>query len=157
MKYQTPNFIKLRYPPSASCSCEICRAYCIRPGWWTVEEALQAYRGGLAGRMMLELAPDLTYGVLSPAFKGCEGSIASQEYASSGCNFLKEGLCELHATEYLPLECRYCHHDRKGMGEQCHAAIGRDWNTDRGKKLVNRWVDFILREHDDLPFKSIDE
>lgn len=146
MKYQTPNAIYLKYPPSASCSCETCRNYCIRPGWWTVEEAARALRAGLGSRMMLELAPDLSYGVLSPAFIGCEGGIASKEYAYSGCNFLKEGLCELHSTVYLPLECRFCHHDRKGMGEQCHTDIGREWNCDRAKILINRWVNSILKE-----------
>lgn len=146
MKFGTPNIIYDKYPPSDPCSCEICRTYCIRPGWWTVEEAARAYRAGLGNRMMLELSPDLSYGVLSPAFKGCEGSIASKEYASYGCNFLKEGLCELHATEYLPLECRFCHHDRRGMGEQCHADIGRDWNCDRAKNFINRWVNSILKE-----------
>ena len=31
-----------KYPPSEPCACEICRAYCARPGWWTVEEARRA-------------------------------------------------------------------------------------------------------------------
>jgi len=60
-----------KYPPSEPCSCEICRAYCSRPGWWSVSEAAKAVNAGLYNRMMLELSPDLRLGVLSPAFYGC--------------------------------------------------------------------------------------
>jgi hypothetical protein len=59
-----------RFPPSPPCSCETCLAYCARPGWWTVDEATRAIEAGYASRMMLEMAPDKTYGVLAPAFKG---------------------------------------------------------------------------------------
>ena len=44
-------------------------------GWWTVEQAAEAISTGLAFRMMLEIAPELTFGVLSPAFKGCEAGL----------------------------------------------------------------------------------
>ncbi len=50
----------------------------MRPGWWTVQEANEALHAGLGKRMMLEMSPDLSFGVLSPAFKGCEaGSLYS--------------------------------------------------------------------------------
>ena len=58
-----------RFPPSKPCSCDICLGYCQRPGWWTVEEAAKAIEAGYADRMMLEMSPELTFGVLSPAFK----------------------------------------------------------------------------------------
>jgi hypothetical protein len=137
--------LKEIYPPSAPCSCEICRAYCARPGWWTVEEAAQAIRAGYAKRMMLELSPDRTFGVLSPAFLGCEQNYALQKFARSGCNFLHDGLCELHGTGFEPLECRFCHHLRKGLGQKCHAAIEKDWRTPAGQALVAQWVGQILK------------
>lgn len=129
-----------KYPPSDPCDCSICKAYCIRPGWWTVEEASKAVKAGYSNRMMLELAPDFTFGVLSPAFKGCERYYALQEFARYGCNFLVNGLCELHGTGLQPIECRYCHHLRKGMGEKCHLDLERDWNTTAGQKLVKEWI-----------------
>jgi len=39
----------------------------------------------------------------------------------------------------MPLECRYCHHDRQGLGEKCHLDIEKDWNTPRGKTLIKEW------------------
>jgi hypothetical protein len=93
---------------------------------------------------MLEIAPEMTFGVLSPAFKGCEGSYALQVYAKNGCNFLHNGLCELHGTGYEPLECLYCHHLRKGLGQKCHEAIEADWNTPAGQTLVKMWIEQTL-------------
>jgi hypothetical protein len=129
-----------RYPPSEPCSCDICRGYCKRPGWWTVEEASKAMEAGYGSRMMLEMSPELTFGVLSPAFKGCERYFALQEYSGNGCNFLRNGLCELHATGFEPLECRFCHHLRKGFGQKCHADIEKDWQTPAGQALVQKWL-----------------
>lgn len=128
-----------KYPPSEPCGCPVCLAYCARPGWWTVAEAGQALNAGQAGRMMLEIAPEHSFGVLSPAFKGNEGGIALNIHARGGCNYLKENRCELHGTGYQPLECRFCHHDRPGQGPLCHADIERDWKTDAGRALVKRW------------------
>ena len=34
------------------------------------------------------------------------------------------GLCTLHSTGLLPLECRFCHHSRIGQGIKCHEALG---------------------------------
>jgi Fe-S-cluster containining protein len=129
-----------RYPPSEPCSCEICTAYCIRPGWWTVEEAARALDAGYGPHMMLEISPEHTFGVLSPAFKGCECQFALQEYARAGCTFLANGLCELHESGLEPLECRFCHHTRVGMGPQCHAALEKDWKTLVGQALVEKWA-----------------
>jgi hypothetical protein len=129
-----------KYPPSPSCACEVCLTYCRRPGWWTVDEAARAIEAGYGGRMMLEMSPDRSFGVLSPAFEGNEVDFALQRHASRGCTFLKDDRCELHATGVQPLECRFCHHDRPGQGPRCHADIERDWNSDAGRALVARWA-----------------
>lgn len=89
---------------------------------------------------MLEMSPDLSFGVLSPAFRGCEQNFALQEYAKNGCGFLKDGWCELFGTGFQPLECRFCHHDRKNQGQKCHSALERDWYSLRGRLLVERWA-----------------
>ncbi|MCQ1530303.1 hypothetical protein [Lutispora saccharofermentans] len=135
-----------RYPPSEPCSCDICRSYCLRPGWWTVEEASKAIKAGYGSRMMLEISPDMAFGVLSPAFKGCEGNFALQEHANNGCNFLKNGLCDLHDTGYEPLECLYCHHLRKGLGQKCHEVLEKDWQTPAGQNLVKCWIKQIIKK-----------
>jgi hypothetical protein len=90
--------------------------------------------------MMLELSPDRTFGVLSPAFKGCEGDFARQVYAGRGCTFLKDKRCQLHGSELQPLECRYCHHERVGIGPQCHADIAQEWDSTKRRALVVRWT-----------------
>jgi hypothetical protein len=127
------------YPPSEPCACDICVSYCLRPGWWTVGEAKAAIESGYGARIMLEVAPEGGWGVLSPSFRGCEGFIASQEASDNGCNFLKENLCELFGTGFQPLECRYCHHDRTGTGLDCHSALEREWHSPEGQKLVEVW------------------
>jgi len=132
-----------KYPPSPPCSCEVCQSYCKRPGWWTVEQAARAVESGYATRMMLEMAPEMTFGVLAPAFKGSETMFAYNEYASRGCTFLVDNKCELHGTEHQPLECRFCHHDRPGMGTRCHADIERDWNSKAGRALVVKWSQLV--------------
>jgi hypothetical protein len=135
------------YPPSEACSCDTCRLYCVRPGWWTVREAGEALRAGYGSRMMLEIPPERTFGVLSPAFRGCERNFALQDFADRGCTFLHGDLCELHGTGFQPLECRFCHHDRRGMGHRCHAALEDDWHSPAGRMLLTRWSNtFGLRQ-----------
>jgi Fe-S-cluster containining protein len=128
-----------KYSPSQPCRCETCLGYCKRPGWWTVEEAARALEAAYGNRMMLEMAPDQSFGVLSPAFRGNEVDFARKIFESQGCTFLKDGLCELYGTGLQPLECRFCHHDRPGLGPKCHTDIERDWNTPAGRDLVVRW------------------
>ncbi|HSL20140.1 MAG TPA: hypothetical protein VK886_01300 [Vicinamibacterales bacterium] len=132
-----------RFPPSPPCSCDVCVAYCRRPGWWTVKEAERAIEAGYARRMMLELSPDRSLGVLSPAFRGNEGTFAYSEFSSRGCTFLKDGGCELHDTRFQPLECRFCHHDRRGEGPRCHRALEKDWNSPAGRSLVSKWARMV--------------
>jgi hypothetical protein len=140
-KYKHKKKIDLhaKYLPSEPCGCDICLAYCRRPGWWSVEQARAALEAGYGARMMLELAPEGGWGVLSPAFRGNEGFFATQEAAPNGCSFLKDNLCELFDTGFEPLECRFCHHDRVGQGPECHAALERDWHTPAGQALVREW------------------
>ena len=118
----------------------------MRPGWWTVAEAARAMVAGYGPRMMLELSPELTFGVLSPAFKGCEGELASNLFSRNGCTFLRQSQCDLYGTGYQPLECRYCHHERQGLGPSCHADIEGDWNTWKGHELVQEWLDLMGRK-----------
>jgi hypothetical protein len=130
-----------KYPPSEPCACEVCLAYCRRPGWWTVGEARAALDAGLGPRMMLELSPDRRSGVLSPAFKGNEGTYAFAELSHRGCTFLDaDSRCTLHGTGLQPLECRFCHHARRGEGPRCHRDLEKDWNSHAGRTLVARWA-----------------
>lgn len=128
-----------KFPPSEPCSCDICRSYCARPGWWTVEEAAAAIEAGFANRMMLEMAPEGTFSVLSPAFKGNDVNFALVVFANQGCTFFKDGLCELFESGHVPLECRYCHHNRQGQGINCHIEIEKQWNTPDAKRLIVKW------------------
>jgi hypothetical protein len=129
-----------KYPPSPPCTCDICRAYCARPGWWTVSEAARVIEAGYGERLMLEVSPERSFGVLSPAFKGNEGYFALHTFATTGCTFYHNGLCELHGTGLAPLECRFCHHERLGRGTRCHADLEKDWNSSAGQALVLKWA-----------------
>lgn len=138
-KYRKKLNLPVRFPPSESCTCETCRSYCKRPGWWSVMQAKEALKRGFGSRMMLELSPERDMGVLSPAFRGNEGNYAFREFSENGCTFLKDDLCELYETGLQPLECRFCHHDRLGEGLKCHLAIERDWRSAEGQNLVKKW------------------
>jgi hypothetical protein len=89
--------------------------------------------------MMLEMGSGNAFGVLSPAFDGDEQGFATQGNSAKGCTFLKNDRCELHESQFQPLECRFCHHDRAGEGVRCHADIEREWNSPAGRALVVRW------------------
>ncbi len=136
---RSPNTLARQYPPSPPCSCQVCIEYCLRPGWWTVEQARLAIAVGYAGRMMLEVSPDRCLGVLSPAFKGCEGWYALKSFSQRGCTFLENERCQLFGTGLQPLECRFCHHERIGQGCRCHADIECDWHRPEGQALVLAW------------------
>lgn len=128
-----------KYPPSNPCACEICRSYCVRPGWWTPPQALLALEAGLGPRMMLEVAPEKTFAVLAPAFRQAEGGFALQEFSKNGCTFLNGTACELHGSAWQPLECRFCHHLRRGQGKICHADLEREWRKE-GRKIIITWL-----------------
>jgi len=129
-----------RFPPSGKCQCEICVSFCNRPGWWSVDQARLAVKAGYSSRMMLEVSPELTFGVLSPAFKGCEGLFSLQCYSKNKCTFFIKDLCELHTSGLVPLECQFCHHSRPGLGPHCHHALENDWKTKAGQSLVEQWT-----------------
>ena len=128
------------YSPSPPCDCEICQGYCKRPGWWTVEQAARAMTEGISCKMMLEISPDFTFAVLSPAFKGCEGLIAINEFANQGCTFFQNSRCKLHHTSLQPLECSVCHHSTPGLGPKIHAELEKEWNSIKGQKIVINWM-----------------
>ncbi len=137
--------LRTKYTDSPACSCAVCLSYCKRPGWWTVCEAGEALEAGYGPRMMLEMSPDRAFGVLAPAYKGCEMQFGVRPAGDPGCTFLVNDRCELHDTQFQPLECRVCHHNRPGLGPRCHADIEKEWNTAAGRALVVRWsnqVDF---------------
>jgi hypothetical protein len=54
--------------------------------------------------------------------------------------------CELFATVLQPLECRYCHRERPGLGLKCHSVLEKDWRTPVGQALVARWSQFEKME-----------
>ncbi len=134
------DLLSKQFPPSDPCSCVICVSYCKRPGWWSVSEAKEALARGLSGRMMLEISPERDFGVLSPAFKGNESFYALREFSENGCTFLNNNLCELFNSGLQPLECRFCHHKRKGEGIKCHLALEKNWHSEEGQQLVALWI-----------------
>ncbi|MBN1983004.1 MAG: hypothetical protein JW795_15840 [Chitinivibrionales bacterium] len=89
--------------------------------------------------MMVEASPEFSFGVLSPSFKGNEGGFARAEFATNGCTFLKDLKCELFGTGVQPLECRYCHHERRNQGPECHTAIEKEWYSQQGQKVIVEW------------------
>ena len=104
-----------------------------------MEEAERAIHEGFANRMMLELSPEGDFIVLSPAFKGNEVQFALKIFSENGCTFFNQGLCELFGRTFQPLECRFCHHQREGLGLKCHADIEQEWKSKEAKRLVLKW------------------
>jgi len=92
---------------------------------------------------MLEISPELNFGVLSPAFKGCEANFALQEFSNNWCTFLENNLCGLYGTGFQPIECRFCHHNRIGLGIKCHLDIEKDWKRPIARVLIDKWIKLI--------------
>ena len=69
-----------------------------------------------------------------------EKYFATNKHAKNGCTFLKDSRCELFETGHQPLECRFCYHERHGLGTQCHADLEKDWKTPAGQALVRKWM-----------------
>ena len=137
-----------------TCSCKKCVSLCERnPGWMTPEEAVKAMAAGHADRLMRDwLEPCSEVGnekkiyVLAPASIGCEGKdapdfelfiIFSGRESKGRCTFLNNDLCDLHTTNYKPMQCR------ESMG--C-AEIGLDnyemarmWDNDEGRQAIDLW------------------
>jgi hypothetical protein len=47
-KRTAPLTLQQKYPPSPPCDCDVCRAFCRRPGWWTIGQARDAMDSGSA-------------------------------------------------------------------------------------------------------------
>lgn len=43
-------------------------------------------------------------------------------------------------------EMPFCHHSRSGLGQECHAAIEKDWRTPAGQTLVKNWIKQIMKD-----------
>lgn len=114
-----------KYPPSEPCSCEICRSYCVRPGWWTVEEASKAIKAGYGHRMMLEIAPEMTFGVLSPAFKGCEGFMLCRSIQKTDAIFIQTAFVSFSGQVCRPLNAAIAIISEKASGRNAMRTLKR--------------------------------
>ena len=146
-----------------TCSCTNCVSLCERnPGWMTPEEALKAMASGYAHRLMRDwLEPSFQAGneeliyVLAPASIGCEGSDApdfdlfslfSGTAAKGKCTFLNNGLCDLHATDYKPMQCR------ESMG--CvnigldNYEMARMWDNVQGREAIYLWSTLLTKRNE---------
>lgn len=147
---------------STTCSCRKCAKRCeVMPGWMTPDEAECAMSAGMGPRLMLDwLEPDDDYGntervlVLCPAAVDCEMGRAPEfaelwpgmhylqamfeDPLNFPCTFLKNGLCEIHASGFKPKQCRESFGCRPNVGPTKYD-IARDWDTENGRVLVARW------------------
>lgn len=138
-----------------ACSCDKCVSLCKRnPGWMTPQEAMLAIADGQGTRLMRDwLEPGSKLGnqerlyVLAAASIYCEGSNAPEfaswqlilgECTKGCCTFLKEGLCELHATAYKPKQCRESMGCRPPRGPDNYE-MGRLWDTEEGREALALW------------------
>jgi hypothetical protein len=139
------------------CSCGQCVSLCERnPGWMTPDEAMKAIAAGHRNRLMRdwlepcsELGNDERIYLLAAASIGCEGADAPEfglmdmmdmlmgNCSKGQCTFLKDGLCEIHQTDYKPKQCREslgCEHSGPDNYE-----MARLWNTNEGLKALAAW------------------
>ena len=136
------------------CSCGQCVSLCERnPGWMTPAEAIKAIAAGHRNRLMRDwLEPSSEVGnderlyLLAAASIGCEGGDAPEfeqmdllmgNCSKGQCTFLKDGRCEIHATDYKPKQCREslgCEHSGPDNYE-----MARLWNTDEGRNALAAW------------------
>lgn len=127
----------------AACACSECQAMCQRrPCWPTPQDAQRLMAAGYAGRLMIDWwfdrEQDKTVFVLTPALAGFESGEAPAQ-PSGRCTFLNgDNLCDLHALDLKPTEGRLalCH-DR--TPPDLHEQIGRTWNGDEARNLIDRW------------------
>lgn len=121
----------------------------------TPAEAMKAIAAGHRDRLMrdwLELGGRRRLYVLAAASIGCEGIDAPEfelgdllmgNCSKGQCTFLKGGLCEIHATDYKPKQCR----ESMGCGEGCgpdNYEMARFWNTDEGREALACWANNAL-------------
>ena len=143
---------------SKPCACAKCKSACeTRPGWPTPEEAERIIDAGHAKKLMYdwweadESLPHI--GVLSPAAIGCGGKKAPEVSfmdrimgISWGCEFHKQGKCELHGTNMKPFECRIsmpCTDSRDDVS--LHKAAAIRWNSKKGRAVLLRWQTAVIK------------
>lgn len=131
--------------PTESCTCVECRSYCGQnPGFPTPQEAERLLDAGLGPRLMLDWWNAQEDGgheinLLCPAIKTYEGHKAPDDPTGRCTFFTEDRLCEIHGPN-KPSGCTLVRH-----GNDCdarrtiQAMIARQWDTDRGRVLVNRW------------------
>ena len=154
-------------PQDAECSCKMCVSLCHRaPGWFAPDEAREAIKAGLAGRLMLDYwikVPDDVY-VLAPAAKGCEKDRAPNTEELFGgmsfvesmfanpkkgtCTFLRDGRCDIHASGMKPLQCRSAM-GCKGTGLD-NTDMGKLWDNPEAQALVFEWMALVGLSEDVL-------
>lgn len=139
-----------------ACDCGECRRLCARnPGWFTPVEARSALDAGHAAKLMRdwlepcdEVGNDDRIYLLSPASIGHEGDDAPEmdffHWLSGGCKgacvFYREGLCDLHATTFKPVQCRTAFGCRDLTPEYPdNYEVARLWDTDEGRAVVSAW------------------
>ena len=150
----------------AGCACAKCREACKRnPGWFTPAEARRAIEAGFANRLMRDwLEPSTVVGnkeriyVLAPASEGYEGDDAPEipEYESileamfappfekGRCIFFsKDERCEIHDSEFKPIQCRTAFTCRRevlgGNASASNFIVARMWDTDEGREVIAVW------------------
>ena len=123
-------------------SCETCVGMCEnRPCWPTPDEAEKMLNAGLARKMMLDYwvnRPEDIY-ILAPAIVGY-GADNAPFWPSGRCILLSsDGLCKIHDSGFKPLEGAVadCQNDKASEGVR--EFIVSQWDTPKGKKLVQRW------------------
>lgn len=144
---------KLGFAP-CECSCKKCKSMCHSPCCGSVEDFEKLIDAGYAERLMFDDLPSVTDGgnMLKPALKSHEGKQAPWETGSeAGCTFWKYGKCELHKLGLKPVQGRLAHHSTSGFDAlrniYQYAAISKaDWDSERGKALIERWKKLVNYE-----------
>lgn len=131
-----------REPPA--CACEQCRNMCRIPCWGTPADIRRIIDAGYGDRLSIDCySKDPAVYFLLPAVKGYEGKVTprNQTGHGQGCTFwTADKLCSLHDAGLKPTEGRMAHHHPVFKhGDWLQPWIGKQWDTDEGRALVNEW------------------
>jgi Ca-activated chloride channel family protein len=139
--------LKNIYKPSPPCSCDICRSFCHRPGWWTVEEAERAFEAGITVSAI---------GVINRSESADEKDVEEvEEIAKAG-----GGLCEYSHIEELGSTMQLLTQKtaqktiEQIVGRQLRAIIGEDIESLEPKARL-KIVDFIESYGENVNLKCI--
>lgn len=130
--------------PDSSCSCDICRNMCRRmPCWPIPKDVEKLIDAGYGDRLMLEWREDETISpnyieLIVPAEIHHEGRQAPF-FPLGHCNFLKDGLCELHDPGLKPTEGRKAIHGKVKTDEHLHRMVIESWDNSEGRNTVAKW------------------